>query len=76
MSVWSIIRLIWLIGALILIAPAARAMLRGSQSKMLHLVLWLGIVVALAAGYQMFHGDRFDERPAPRPSPGAETVAA
>lgn len=76
MSDWNTIRLISLVGSLILILPAARAMMRGSRSKLLHLMLWLGIVVALAAGYQFFHGDRFDERPVPRPSPGAETVAA
>jgi hypothetical protein len=76
MSDWSIIRLIWLIGALVLVAPAARAMLRGGNSKLLHLVLWLGIVLALAAGYELFQGERFDERPVPRPGAGAETVAA
>lgn len=76
MTEWSIIRLILLIGSLILVAPAAMRMFRGNQSKLLHVVLWLGIVVALAAGYQLFKGEQFDERPTPRPSPGAETVAA
>ncbi len=47
--------LLWLLGALLLVAPALPRILRGGRALQF-IALWLGIAVALALGYRLLVG--------------------